>query len=263
MAHSHQKGFTLLEMVTVIILLGVISVGVTGFIRFGAQVFVENSERDELISSARFAVERLNRELRAALPNSVRVISSTGIQCLEFIPSVASTIYLDIPVEPESDASSFQVIKFSGEDNVVGLNAVVYPVYANNLYSGASNKIYRVTNKTTPAGAGLTHIREITLSNAIQFEQDSPTKRVFFTESPVSYCVSGGSLTRHQGYTNNGVPNPFANGVLMAENIISASPFNVSQATHERNAVATTTLTFSKNDEQITFNNDVQVINVP
>jgi len=263
MAHSHQKGFTLLEMVTVIILLGVISVGITGFIRFGAQVFVENSERDELISSARFAVERLNRELRAALPNSVRVNTSTGIQCLEFIPSVASTVYIDIPVDPESDANSFQVIKFSGEDNVVGLNAVVYPVHADTLYDGSSNKIYPVTNKATPVGAGLTHIREITLNSSIQFAQDSPTKRVFFTESPVSYCVNNGNLTRHQGYTNDGVPNPFVNGVLMAENLSSAVPFNVEEATHQRNAVATTTLTFSQNDEQITFNNDVQVINVP
>ena len=88
-----ESGFTLLELIIVIILLGVMAVGITGFITLSTQTYLNVTERDELLASARFAVERLNREVRNALPNSLRVKTNvdTNKQCLEFIPIQAST----------------------------------------------------------------------------------------------------------------------------------------------------------------------------
>ncbi|MDG1750525.1 MAG: type II secretion system protein, partial [Thalassotalea sp.] len=63
-----HKGFTLIELVTVIVILGVLAVGISSFLQFGTRIFSETSARDELISSARFSVERINREVRHALP---------------------------------------------------------------------------------------------------------------------------------------------------------------------------------------------------
>ena len=89
------KGFTLIELVTVIVLLGIMATGIGGFITLSTQTFVNVSERDELLASARFAIERLNREVSNAVPNSIRIATDidSNRQCLEFMPIQASTSY--------------------------------------------------------------------------------------------------------------------------------------------------------------------------
>lgn len=52
-----ESGFTLLELIIVIILLGVMAVGITGFITLSTQTYLNVTERDELLASARFAVK--------------------------------------------------------------------------------------------------------------------------------------------------------------------------------------------------------------
>ncbi|AVV84022.1 MSHA biogenesis protein MshO [Shewanella putrefaciens] len=47
-----------------------------------------------MLSQSRFVVERMTRELRSAVPNSVRVnTDSLTYQCIEFVPIQASTSY--------------------------------------------------------------------------------------------------------------------------------------------------------------------------
>ena len=64
---TKQQGFTLIELVTTIVILGVLAVGASSFLRFGSQIFIDAIDRDEIISSARFSLVRLNRELRQYL----------------------------------------------------------------------------------------------------------------------------------------------------------------------------------------------------
>ncbi len=270
--HTKQRGFTLIEMVTVIVLLGIISVGVGSVIRFGSQIFVDVTSRDELLSSARFAIERLNREVRSALPNSIRVLNDTNDpttrtrQCLEFIPAQASAVYLDIPVAPELATDTVNVIRFDRPANIDDLFAVTYPLFPGDLYAGAATP-EPITSLPVVAG----NIWTLTLDNSIQFAQDSPTKRLYFVDYPVSYCVQNGVLTRHQK-SDFSAAMLTSGGVTMAENLELMDignptqryfPFTVSAATHIRNAILTTEFRFEKNDERLTFNNETQVMNVP
>ncbi len=70
---SHKRGFTLVELVIVLVVLAIVSVGITGFIRSSTQIFIDASERERLLREGSFAVERINREISTALPNSVRL----------------------------------------------------------------------------------------------------------------------------------------------------------------------------------------------
>ena len=264
-----SQGFTLVELVTVIVLLGILSVSVGGFIKLSSQIYVDVTNRDELIASARFSVERINREIRSALPNSVRTISNTGntVQCLEYIPTLTSTVYLNIPVSPEPAGDKIDLV----HNSVIDTNArvAVYPLTANELYDGTSNRIFALKTPQTPVQTPATTGKKwtYTLAFSSQFADDSPTKRLFFIALPVSYCAKNGQLTRHtSGYSySDGVPNN--TGVLMAEylqmNGIADFPFRVSDATLLRNSLVSIQLKFSQNSEDITFNNEVQVPNVP
>lgn len=259
-AAKSNRGFTLLELIIVIILLGVMSVGLGGLIRLSTTIYTEATDRDELISSGRFAVERLNREIRAALPNSLQAkgFLSNTIHCLYFFPTVASAVYEDIPVSPELPSNVFTVIPFNNSELAGSISAVVYPLNPGELY-GASSKVSSV--RVFPnSGNGW----QVTLDSAVVFAEDSPTKRVYFVGSPVSYCARDGQLTRHEGDTPNSTTPP-TGGVLMAEHIdVSGDlPFVVNDAVNNRTATVEARLTFVINDESMTFNNEIQVVNVP
>ena len=259
---SKAKGFTLIEMVAVMLLLAVLAAGIGSFIKLGSQIYVDSSTRSELISSGRFVVERLNRELRTALPNSVRVNSNGGsIVCVEYTPSVISSTYIDIPVAPE--AASDQVTIARLFDNSLfsdSLRVAVYPTSANDVY-GASNKIFAIENGSSLVTNA--NQQTITLANDINFAADSPTNRLYLIENPVSFCIQNNTITRHTGYGYDANNLPNNGGVLMAQFIDNSSTFTLSAATQYRNATVLTLLVFADNSETFTFSNEVQIPNVP
>jgi len=266
MNRQKYKGFTLVELVTVIIVLGVLAAGVSSFLKFGSQIFVEANSRDQLISSARFAVERLNREVRTAVPNSLqRHTSASGtIECLEFTPFVSSASYLDIPVAPEPNSNQISVVAFDDSDFGSDLRVIVYATEPADIYGGTSNHVKSLAN-TAISKTG--NIWSITLASSTRFAADSPTNRVYFADSAVSFCVdSSGQMRRFQDYVTDasGIPTPYLNGVLMAENLVFADVgFTIEQATLQRNGQVIAFLPFSNFGETISFNNEVQVPNVP
>ncbi|MDX2367507.1 MAG: type II secretion system protein [Colwellia sp.] len=238
-----SSGFTLIELITVIVILGVLATAISTFIKFGTQVYSETTARDQLVSSARFAVERINREIRNSLPNSLQLTNSN--QCIEFTPIIENTIYTDIPVLPEIASDKISVILFD-EAFDSNWNVIVYPLIPDDVY-GNTGKIYSVDSIITVGDEWV-----ITLDNNVLFAEDSPTQRVYFINESVEYCLSGETLTR--------------NGILMAQDIHNTNanpPFEVLSSTLQRNAMVQIHLEFEKNNEQITFNNEVQVLNVP
>ena len=268
---KNHQGFTLLEIIIVVVILGVLAIGVTTYIGFGTQVYTDATDRTEVVSSARFSIERLNREIRSALPNSVRVNGNTAKQCIEFMPIVLSTIYTDIAVLPEPSTAAIKVIAFDEETFNRGFSPALYVgVYILNamaLYDGTNNKVFQLANSNiTKVGNEWT----ISLDSAQTFAEESPTKRLYFFNDAVSYCIQNTRLTRHQNYSRNNDNTPSTSGVLMAEDInihdnngVLVAPFKLTKTTQLRNAMVLINLTFDHNNEKVVFNNEIQVLNVP
>ena len=277
-----HRGFTLMELVIVIVILGIVSGIVGNIVSTGAKIYVDATERDQLLSESRFVVERLNRELRMAVPNSARVTGDADIQCLEFVQAEWVTFYTNLPTIP-STSKSAHVVEIGDITGNFSLDtstdfAIVYPTVSTDIYDLTENKRKKIdacidtgTDTSCNSNDDPNHLATLTVNGA--FADDSPASRLYIASKAVSYCVQNNSIYRYVDAINKGQVtydiDINTDGSLMAENLVndlsSASelPFMVSNATRRRNSLVQILLTFEHNDEIVNFSNEVHIPNVP
>jgi MSHA biogenesis protein MshO len=282
---TSNRGFTLIELVVTLVVLAIVSVGITGFISSSTQIFIDASERERLLREGSFAVERINREISAALPNSLRLAGNAGVHCLEFVPIRWSSFYLTLPVIPVSDSEIDIIVMQDIDGNVftpaAGTDyAVVYPTSSDNIYSNTSNQRGLIT-ACSDDGDGDCATKDdadgvIQLALDGVFLQGSPARRVYIANSATSYCVRNNAIYRHES-TISETQTTFVNGgVLMAENLgnqlssnpnvsdsNSTNPFRIVDASLRRNAYIQTQFIFTRDGENITFTQEIHIPNVP
>ena len=214
-ARAAQRGFTLVEAIIVITIIGVLGAVVAVFIRAPVQGYADSLDRAELTDTADLALRRIARDLRLALPNSVRVNATKT--SIEFIPTKSGGRYLatedgvaTLPVLDFTDASKRDVTvvgAFPSGRGAIDVNADYLVV--NNHGPGfspadayAGGNIALITG-TTPA----TNV--LTIGTNPFAAQDppmpSPTSRFQVVGKPVSYvCAVGASgnlvLSRQWNY---------------------------------------------------------------
>ncbi|MEX8495148.1 prepilin-type N-terminal cleavage/methylation domain-containing protein [Sphaerotilus sp.] len=82
----NAQGFTLLELLLVIVIGGIMAASLTVFFRPAFDSYLATRNRADLSAQADAALRRLVDEVRLAVPNSVR---SPGSQCVEMVPTMA------------------------------------------------------------------------------------------------------------------------------------------------------------------------------
>jgi MSHA biogenesis protein MshO len=85
---NRQRGFTLVELIIVMVLIGVIAGILVMQIRPAMQSYLAIRQRANLTSQADAALRRIIAEVHAAVPNSLRYTWQDGQhQCIEFVPT--------------------------------------------------------------------------------------------------------------------------------------------------------------------------------
>ena len=207
-----QRGFTLIEAISVIVIVGIVAAVVAVFIPRPVQGYLSTVARAAIADTADTALRRIGRDVRLALPNTVRVDAS-GL-FLEFVPIKAGGRYRDNDACFTSGCTSLTTLgdMLSGAQVTTGSDQVsIFSAYNNSgancspatpgLYSVYCNQ--SVAPLTSLAGAGTT-------SNTLGFASivfrppgGSPTRRVFIVAaSPVTYAcdAAAGTLWRISGY---------------------------------------------------------------
>jgi MSHA biogenesis protein MshO len=87
MHHKSHRGFTLIEMIIVIVITGIIAGMVAIFIRAPVQGYVDSARRAEMTDIADTALRRIGRDVRTAVPNSVRTPAPADSWYFEFLPT--------------------------------------------------------------------------------------------------------------------------------------------------------------------------------
>ncbi|MDX1593510.1 MAG: prepilin-type N-terminal cleavage/methylation domain-containing protein [Gammaproteobacteria bacterium] len=87
------RGFTLIESVMTILLLGILALATIPFLRMATDAYLDAQSYADLTARGRLALERLAREVRQALPNSIQTVA--GGQGIEFVHAIHGTRYAD------------------------------------------------------------------------------------------------------------------------------------------------------------------------
>ena len=248
-AHTHlQKGFTLVELVIVIVLLSVLGVMTSSYIGIGVDLYTDITERDKELNSIRFVMERLRREAANALPNSAVVSDSVDIPdgCLTFTPIIASSIYgSDFPIAPVSaDEATIakMAVKINATSATRATSAVVYLLDHTEL---TGNKVWPIKKYKKDATM-------LKFKSVVSFPFSSPAKRVYIIRDDTTYCFSGTELYRK---VNKGAD------ILMAEDITGS--FNVEDATLQRNGLVQAVFNLNFDGVEVQIEQTLHISNVP
>lgn len=278
----HERGFTLVEAVTVIVITGILAAIVAVFITRPVQGYMDSARRAWLTDAADTALRRIARDVQAALPNSLRP-NGAG-QNLEMLVTITGGRYSQDAADAAgcfaagctSLASLGSVITANGEHS--GWRLAVYNLHnndgggcsASNPSAWCGNNTASITG-STDGGDSDTFTFAAT---AFRPATGSPSRRFFVLAGPVAYVCDGvgsaggngtGTLTRYEGYPIAALPAfPPAGGTarLLAHRV-SACTFTYQPGLTERQGLLTLYLELMEADERVGLYHEVHVDNAP
>ncbi|MDP2572989.1 type II secretion system protein [Vibrio penaeicida] len=245
-----KLGFTLMEMIVTILIVSIMFLGIAGFVKIGAQGYADTTRRQALHNQARFVIEKMSREIRHAVPNSLA--TSSGGSCVSFYPIRYSGFYQII----DSISGGTDTLQF-----IVGNDGFTQTDMNTAISAGARLVINpsQISDLVDPSSASVL-LTGVSLSGAIyslsaSFSSNSIANRhyIYIPSEQVEYCVNAGTgqITRDAGTV-----------VQVGENATSAA-FAVDGMSLQRGGLVHMDILFESDGEQSHYNHDVQVLNVP
>lgn len=271
-----RNGFTLIELIVVIVLLGIIGTFTFSYIGLGTQIFVDASAREQLVSQSRFAVQRFQREVSNALPRSIRVNASDANRCIEFMPIETSGLYLTLPREGLNTNTELVSVTPPVRSSLTDQYLFVYASSPAYIYANDESRRKRInTIEPDTPSSGLSTFTFDSTSPA--FSTESPARRFYVSPGPVSWCLNhNGELLRFANYpVAPGQPNlenlPIARGEVMASGVSNNLadetqwPFRVMQSSLARTGLVQLNWRFAspRTGEPLLIIHEVHIPNAP
>ena len=287
-----QCGFTLVEMIIVIVITGIIGGIVAIFLRVPVQGYVDSARRAELTDIADTAMRRMARDVRTAVPNSIR--PDPAGHYVEFLPTRDGGRYRasavaggpcagagDLAFSPTVD-TCFEII-----GSAITFNSIKDQIVVGSTQSDGAPPYQLPTSATgirraiAAAGVGTFQYVKMTSTTALPAWAELPSQRfdvVDGTQQAVTYACEGtlstldanqngqASLVRHWGYGFNPtqVAPPTAMGgtsAILADKVSDCSI--VYDLTNQRFGLLSVRLTLTSGGESVSLYNEIHVNNVP
>ncbi|HEY4080623.1 MAG TPA: prepilin-type N-terminal cleavage/methylation domain-containing protein [Burkholderiaceae bacterium] len=293
MKKEKSCGFTLVELVIVIVVLGAIGATIAIFLRPAFDSYFSTVNRAALHDDAELSVRHLLRDVRRAVPNSLRLPEP---HCVEMVPSsangrlrMASDSVNDsnppctpgnncsAPLDVTQPSTSVDVLTPFDTDPVSGDFLVVGNQNVGDIYSGANRVSLSSVANTPNAKYGT---RRLGFA-ATQFSPGFATGRFAIvprSQQAVFYVCTGlgvdahgngtGSLYRMSGYGFNpsypAACPATAGGQLMVDKLVDCNfIYSPTQGATEQYGFVAMQLTLMINNERATLSAGAHVLNVP
>jgi MSHA biogenesis protein MshO len=297
---QYQHGFTLIELVTAIVITGILAAAAAVFLRVPIAGYYDVARRAALTDIADLAVRRFSRDVQTALPNSVRVAGPCGgggLCYLEYLevrtggryreePSGGATlcpgagVYTDALQTGSADTCFRSLGTIPDRANIAtgaaaGDFLVVYNLgtgfagadaYASGAVTGGNK------SRILASAAGAGNEDRIDFQN-LAFPLASPDRRFQVVSGPVTYICNPAAqtLTRQWGYAITAAQaTPPAGGAaaLLATGVTSCNFTYAPNAVAQRNGIVSIRLELTQTDpmgtpERVTLFSQAHVSNVP
>lgn len=280
-----QRGVTLIELVITIAVGSIVVAFMAMFIVTPMNAYSAQARRAELVDDADSALRFMGRDLRGALPASVRISTSGSVTALELIGTVDGARYRD--AGPLTNATLD--LDFTAADGAfattVPFTQLTLPWTSTTHYLSIYNvgvpgaDAYSMANVITPSGTTISiaagssaNENLVTLSPAFKFAFGSPGKRVYLVNGPVSYLcdTTAKTLQRYSGYPISSVQSTSGSALLSAGASVAtvavdvgACQFVYTPGTAQRNALVTLTMQLTRSSESVQLLQEVQLANSP
>jgi MSHA biogenesis protein MshO len=287
MIMNSTRGFTLVELVVTIALSTIVVGFMAIFISGPVASYNDQTRRAQLVDLAENSLRRIARDVRRALPNSIRLDSSGSVTALELLNTVDGARYRDRP-PPGNPAKR---LRFTAADDafngIGGFQNISKPFSSNTHYLSIYNvgvpgaNAYELANVITPPGTQIDIDTDSTpgednvrLSPAFRFSFGSPGQRVFLVDGPVTYLCDtvSGTLVRYVNYaitSNQANRNSAAellgagaDATLIADHI-SSCDMAYAPGTAQRAGLISIALAVTDTNETVSLLHQVHVDNVP
>ena len=253
-----SQGVSLIELLMSIVLIGILSSGLFEFVSSSTKGYQLSRDRASLQSQARFVVERIARELRHAVPNSVAtfnpIAGQTYAECLIYTPIKYAGIYEGM-IENSNQIKVSLSTALSWEAGIAENNIVFNPLKREDFLSGngpsSSLNSFKIIAASQADG-------QLTLSKvpSVSWPQVSDSKRLYIYNHSVSFCFENQSLVRR---VLDGVSRP----QVLSKNLLKGSQFRVLEPSLLQANLIHVDYRFSLNEEISVYNQQIQVTNVP
>lgn len=253
-----KNGFTLIELIISIVVTVIIAGVAYPIIIYSTRSYNQQVYRKEVSSRARLALERIARELRTAVPNSIRITTNLNTNdTLEFGNSVFLSTYSAI----SGTVSPYILQDDSGTPSIPDASfIVIYNTSPSQYYSyssAASTSTFQVTSVNAAAGT-------------IQFaspttKPESPYSRYVLSDTPVCYSLEAdNTLYRYSGYNPSITQNHTgaANKNLLIDHITGLE-FNYIPGALSNAGLVMINMTVSVGNATMNFHQEVHIRNAP
>ena len=271
---ARQRGFTLIELIMVIVLLGVIGGMVSIFMRGPIDAYFASARRAALTDVADTTMRRMSRDIRKALPNSIRTPTTIPPgQCIEFIPTKTGGRYrADVDASGNGDFLDFSAADSSF--NMLGSNNAL--PNDQRIASGDLIAVYNLgipgsdayaedntaTVRAVPTESGVPAETTIAIISKL-FPLASGSNRfqvIPGAEKVVTYVCSAGKLYRTVSPTFSS--NCPATGPILARDV-SACNFDYSGQDLQRNALVRMIIQVTDSAETVSLQHEVHINTTP
>lgn len=284
-----NSGVTLIELAITIALVGILAALIVQFVA-PVRSYIDSSRRAALADTADTALRRIGRDVRLALPNSVRVsgnyiefmlVRTGGRYRVDSDPAATNTCDNGASSVPANDVlaigSPDSCFRSIGDiPNIAQVDPTSDYLVVFNLEPGTNNSadVY----ETPGTGGNKAQIAAGTAGTLVKFAPhtftfESPANRFFIIEGPVSYGCSGGNLTRYWGYPitqPQGTPpaGPGLTSAILASRVASCTITYEASVNAQNTGLLTIALRLEMldsqgNTEKVKLYHAVHVSNVP